>query len=207
MLAGDPRRIRLAYSLMFTLPGTPVLRYGDEIGMGDDLALKERDCARTPMQWTAEHQGGFTKAERTVLPPIDHGPLRLRPCERRRPAARPGLIAELDAEPDPPAQGGAGDRLGRRDRGPDRPELGPGPALHVARQCAVLCVHNLASEPVEVALESGAAEPEHDILIDVLTGSRSEVGPDGKHCLFLEGYGYHWFRVGGLDALLRRTPG
>ena len=64
-----------------------------------------------------------------------------------------------------------------------------------------------ASEPVEVALESGAAEREHDILIDVLTGSRSEVGSDGKHCLFLEGYGYHWFRVGGLDALLKRTPG
>ena len=43
------RRLELAYSLMFTLPGTPVLRYGDELGMGDDLSLKERTCCRTPM--------------------------------------------------------------------------------------------------------------------------------------------------------------
>jgi len=51
MLAGDRRRLELAYSLMFTLPGTPVLRYGDELGMGDDLSLPERTCGRTPMQW------------------------------------------------------------------------------------------------------------------------------------------------------------
>src|SRR5208283_4598122 len=46
MFNGDRRRIELAYSLMFTLPGTPVLRYGDELGMGDDLTLPERNCAR-----------------------------------------------------------------------------------------------------------------------------------------------------------------
>ena len=56
MLDGDRRRIELAYSLMFTLPGTPVLRYGDELGMGDDLDLPERNCARTPMQWSTEPQ-------------------------------------------------------------------------------------------------------------------------------------------------------
>src|SRR5205085_3555720 len=63
MLGGDQRRIELAYSLMFTLPGTPVLRYGDEIGMGDDLNLPERNCARTPMQWSTEAHAGFTKAD------------------------------------------------------------------------------------------------------------------------------------------------
>lgn len=72
---------------------------------------------------------------------------------------------------------------------------------------AILCVHNLAPEPIEIALRSGVPEPEPDILVDVLTGSRSDAGPEGSHCLFLEGYGYHWFRVGGLDALLKRTPG
>jgi maltose alpha-D-glucosyltransferase/alpha-amylase len=50
MLNGDRRRLELAYSLMFTLPGTPVIRYGDELGMGDNLELPERACARTPMQ-------------------------------------------------------------------------------------------------------------------------------------------------------------
>ena len=58
---------------------------------------------------------------------------------------------------------------------------------------AILCVHNLAPEPVEVAMASGSEDREHDILVDLLTGARSEVKDDGRHCLFLEGYGYHWF--------------
>ena len=68
MLEGDRRRIELAYSLMFTLPGTPVLRYGDELGMGDNLHLPERTCARTPMQWSTEPRAGFTKSEKPVVP-------------------------------------------------------------------------------------------------------------------------------------------
>ena len=66
MLDGDRRRLELAYSLMLTLPGTPVLRYGDEIAMGDDLSLPERECARTPMQWSDEPHGGFTAAEQAA---------------------------------------------------------------------------------------------------------------------------------------------
>src|ERR1700729_2260656 len=73
MLQGDRRRIELAYSLMMTLPGTPVVRYGDEIGMGDDLSLPERNCARTPMQWSSEAQGGFTYSDSPVLPVIGDG--------------------------------------------------------------------------------------------------------------------------------------
>jgi len=60
MLRGDRRRIELVYSLLFSLPGTPVLGYGDEIGMGDDLDLPERMSVRTPMQWSAEPGGGFS---------------------------------------------------------------------------------------------------------------------------------------------------
>ncbi|MFL6239279.1 MAG: alpha-amylase family protein [Actinomycetes bacterium] len=62
MLKGDRRRIELAYSLQFTMPGTPVLRYGEEIGMGEDLSLPERNALRTPMQWRAGAGGGFTTA-------------------------------------------------------------------------------------------------------------------------------------------------
>src|SRR6201994_3764846 len=64
MLGGDRRRLELAYSLMCTLPGTPVIRYGDELGMGDNLDLPERNCARTPMQWSTEPQGGFSRSSR-----------------------------------------------------------------------------------------------------------------------------------------------
>ena len=53
MLGGDRRRLELAYSLMFTLPGTPVLRYGDELGMGDDLSLKSRGALRPATRGSA----------------------------------------------------------------------------------------------------------------------------------------------------------
>ena len=71
--AGRPPSIELAYSLMMTLPGTPVLRYGDEIGMGDNLKLPER-TACTPMQWSSEPQAGFTTSAKPVLPLIGDGP-------------------------------------------------------------------------------------------------------------------------------------
>ena len=74
MLQGDRRRLELAHSLIMTLPGTPVLRYGDEIGMGDNLKLPERNCARTPMQWSSERHGGFTKYHKAILPVISSGP-------------------------------------------------------------------------------------------------------------------------------------
>ena len=77
MLRDDRRRLELAYSLMVTLPGTPVLRYGDEIGMGDDLSLPERNCARTPMQWTSEAHGGFTNSDTPVARVISGGPVRV----------------------------------------------------------------------------------------------------------------------------------
>src|SRR4051794_25078759 len=62
MLDGDPRRIRMVYSLLFSLPGTPVLFYGEEIGMGENLAIDGRLAVRTPMQWTARRNGGFSNA-------------------------------------------------------------------------------------------------------------------------------------------------
>src|ERR1700735_5401474 len=73
MLEGDRRRLELAYSLMMTLPGTPVIRYGDEIGMGDNLKLPERNCARTPMQWSTEPNAGFTKSNQPIMPVISSG--------------------------------------------------------------------------------------------------------------------------------------
>ena len=76
MLKADRRRIELMNSLMFTLPGTPVLRYGEEIGMGDDLDLPQRDAIRTPMQWSAEANGGFSRATRLIRPVISSGEYR-----------------------------------------------------------------------------------------------------------------------------------
>ena len=68
MLDDDKARLRMAYGLMFSLPGTPVLRYGEEIRMGEDLSLKERDAIRTPMQWSAGKNGGFSTGPADQFP-------------------------------------------------------------------------------------------------------------------------------------------
>jgi maltose alpha-D-glucosyltransferase/alpha-amylase len=75
LLDHDRRRIQLAFALLLSLPGTPIVYYGDEIGMGDNVALADRDGVRTPMQWTDGANGGFSEApaERLVLPPIERG--------------------------------------------------------------------------------------------------------------------------------------
>ena len=78
MLGCDRRQLELAYSLMCTLPGTPVIRYGDEIGMGDNLALPERNCARTPMQWSTEPHARFTEKRQALLTRHRQRPVRLR---------------------------------------------------------------------------------------------------------------------------------
>src|SRR5947208_7847368 len=67
MLANDRRRLELALSLLLTLPGTPVLLYGDEIGMGDDLTQRERGSVRAAMQWSTAPQGGFSDAPRSRI--------------------------------------------------------------------------------------------------------------------------------------------
>ncbi|KQT46281.1 trehalose synthase [Aureimonas sp. Leaf454] len=76
MLGGDERRIAMAFSLMLSLPGTPVIWYGDEIGMGDNMDLPERHPVRTPMQWSAAGNGGFSEAapETWVRAPVLEGP-------------------------------------------------------------------------------------------------------------------------------------
>ena len=74
LLENDRQRVGLAYSLMFTLPGSPVVYYGDEIGMGDDISQFDRNGVRTPMQWNDGKNGGFSASDTTYLPAIEAGP-------------------------------------------------------------------------------------------------------------------------------------
>jgi maltose alpha-D-glucosyltransferase/alpha-amylase len=67
----DRRKIELLNSLLFTLPGAPVLYYGDEIGMGDNISLVDRNGVRTPMQWTSDLNGGFSPAQDLYAPAIN----------------------------------------------------------------------------------------------------------------------------------------
>ena len=204
MLGGDRRRMELAYSLMFTLPGTPVLRYGDELGMGDDLGLPERVCARTPMQWSTEPQGGFTTSDKPVVPVISEGPYgyqHVNAAVQRR---------------DPNSMLNWTERIVRMRK--EVPEIGWGeyevlpvrdPAILAVRydwrNNSVLFVHNLSDTPREVALSTGLAGPQGRVLINLLTENHSNAAEDGKHHVLLEAYAYRWYRVGGLDYLLKRS--
>jgi len=204
MLDGDRRRLELAYSLMFTLPGTPVIRYGDEIGMGDDLSLPERSCARTPMQWSTEPQGGFTKGDKPVLPVIASGPYgyqHVNVAEQRR---------------DPNSLLNWTERMIRMRK--EVPEIGFGdyailktgyPAVLALRydwrNNSVLVVHNLNGKPHEVTLDPGVGD-KGGTLVNLLSDDHSFADDKGRHCVLLEGYGYRWYRVGGLDYILNRSP-
>jgi maltose alpha-D-glucosyltransferase/alpha-amylase len=204
MLEGDRRRMELAYSLMFTLPGTPVVRYGDELGMGDDLALPERECARTPMQWSTEPNAGFTKSEEPVSPVISGGPFgytHVNAAQQRR---------------DPDSMLNWTERIIRMRK--EVPEVGWGdfaivpmrdPAVLVMRydwrNNSVLFVHNLASTPREVTFDVGVEGASGKLLVNLLGDDHSHATDDGKHRLLLEAYGYRWYRVGGLDYLLKRS--
>ncbi|WP_137391867.1 maltose alpha-D-glucosyltransferase [Rhodoligotrophos defluvii] len=72
LMDNDRRKIELMNALLFSMPGTPVIYYGDEIGMGDNFFLGDRDGVRTPMQWSSDRNGGFSRADpqRLYLPPI-----------------------------------------------------------------------------------------------------------------------------------------
>jgi maltose alpha-D-glucosyltransferase/alpha-amylase len=73
MLNNNRRWMELVYSLLLSLPGTPVLRYGDEIGMGEDLSLEQRHSVRTAMQWSSKKHGGFSKTDDELQVPVIKG--------------------------------------------------------------------------------------------------------------------------------------
>jgi len=73
------------------------------------------------------------------------------------------------------------------------------------RNNAVLFVHNLRDDPFELRFPSQESHGRHGVLINLLAEDHSEADDGGEHCILLEPYGYRWFRVGGLDYLLRRS--
>ena len=91
LLGNDRRTIELMNGLLFSLPGTPVLYYGDEIGMGDNIYLGDRNGVRTPMQWSADRNAGFSRANPQRLYPAGHHRPRvpLRGDQRRGAAEQP----------------------------------------------------------------------------------------------------------------------
>jgi len=202
MFNGDRRRLELAYSLLFTLPGTPVIRYGDELGMGEDLSLPERSAVRTPMQWSTEVNAGFSTARRPVLPVVSDGPFAY------------DRVNVADQKRDPTSLLNWTERIIRARK--ECPEVGWGtwkvlptsaPSVLALRydwrNNAVLFLHNL--DPNALSVTFGAGSANGAFLANVLSDDHSRANGRGQHRVELEGYGYRWFRVGGLDYILRRS--
>jgi trehalose synthase len=202
MLDGDRRRVELVYSLLFALPGTPVLLYGEEIGMAENLDIDGRMSVRTPMQWSGEPNGGFAPehAEQLAMPLVtgEFGPEHVNIADQRR---------------DPESLLNWMERMIRRRK--ECPELGwgrgrvldTGDAAVLAHRCDweqrhLLAVHNLASTPRSVRLRLDDAA-DLDGMID-LVGGRDFQRLDGDTVdVDLDGYGYRWLRLQRRGARLR----
>ncbi|WP_167051515.1 alpha-amylase family protein [Salinibacterium sp. ZJ77] len=194
MLDGDPRRIRMVYSLMFSLPGTPVLFYGEEIGMAENLELDGRHTVRTPMQWSSGKNGGFSDAapSRLVAKPPSGGysPEHVNVVDQRHDTGSLlNFMRLLTARYRASAEIGWGE-LEIFDQ--------ENPALFVHSVTAdigrMIAVHNLSPEAATATL-TVRGEPEGTMLSDLLESRDQELPRSGKVELDVEAYGARWVRV------------
>jgi maltose alpha-D-glucosyltransferase / alpha-amylase len=198
MLGNDRARLELAYSLQFTLRGTPVLRYGDEIGMGENLALVGRNAIRTPMQWADAPNAGFSTAPakdlcRPVISRGEYGYQTVNVTDQRH---DPGsllswferMIHTLKESPEI----GCG-RCSHVDL-----DLPPGVLVHLAEGTTgrMLFLHNLDDQPQKVHVGQLAGDADR---IDEVFADQSYPPPGDLTALELGTYGYRWIR-------LARTP-
>jgi maltose alpha-D-glucosyltransferase/alpha-amylase len=204
MLNNNRERLELAHSLILTLPGSPVLRYGDEIGMGVDLSLNERDSVRTPMQWANAPNAGFSSApaDRLELPAIQGGEFGYEKVNVAAQQRDPGSFLNWL------------ERMARlRMRSP---EFGTAqcewlettdPAV-LAHGCSgehscVFAIHNLSGRELDVQVKLGRKV---EGLFDVLNNCDSAVSEDGCQRVHLKPYGYAWLREGrGPESLVNST--
>lgn len=189
-MLGNRQQMEMAYSLLYSLPGTPVIRYGDEIGMGDDLSLEERAAVRTPMQWSDEKNGGFSEAEETIRPVIDEGEYsyhKLNVADQQQDSSSflnwtAGMISLRKGCPEV----GLGDW-----------EIIDGGSPYVLvmqyywQDKRLLVMHNLSEEPQQISISAEFAGRE---LYSLLEQRTSRTGEEGAHQFELEGYGYQWYR-------------
>jgi maltose alpha-D-glucosyltransferase/alpha-amylase len=192
MLGGDIERIKLAYSVLFSLPGTPVLFYGEEIGMGENLDAEGRFAVRTPMQWTSQPDGGFSTADpsRFAAPMAegDFGPRHVNVAGQREDTE--SLLSWI--------------RL-LIERYRESPELAwgqyevidTGEDAVLAHRCSVddqtvFALHNFGEMEVEVELvDVGGSYELHDLLTDGTTRASG----DGHATIALGRYGCRWLRA------------
>lgn len=202
MLGNDRRRMELSFSVLLALPGTPMLQYGDEIGMGEDLSLNEREATRTPMQWTDEPNGGFSRARKTVLPVVDDTVFGFRKvnvnAQRRDPQSFMNWTARLIRTRKECPEIAWGECEVLESNAPSVLLLS-----YRFRNAAMITLHNFsdAAQSVRFRLKDPAARR----LVDLIADEHSRSDGHGTHEIALDGYGYRWFRVGAADDTLIRA--
>ncbi|TPE46159.1 alpha-amylase family protein [Pontibacter mangrovi] len=201
-MLGNRQQSELAYSLMFSLPGTPVIRYGDEIGMGDDLDLKERSAVRTPMQWSADKQAGFSAADKLIHPVIDKGPYGYEHVnvdrQRRTPDSLLNWMTTMVRLRHECTEIGWGDWEILDTGNPS--VLG----MHYHWQgSSLLILHNFGEKACEVIIDLKTIKIGE--LIDLMRLESCTADKKGRHTINLEAYGYRWFRAEGLTHLMKKS--
>jgi maltose alpha-D-glucosyltransferase/alpha-amylase len=189
LLDGDPSKIALANALLFSLPGAPFIYYGDEIGMGDDIILPDRNGVRTPMQWSNSSQAGFSSAEKLYSPVISSPPY------------SPEFVNVEAQKVDPQSLWHTIQRMIRIRK--DHTALSTGKFiwldcgqeavfafLREHRDERILVINNLSSQPMQVTCPIQPASAE---IKNILT---QQIVPfDGSRTLFLKPYEYLWLKV------------
>jgi maltose alpha-D-glucosyltransferase/alpha-amylase len=192
LLGNDRRKIELANSLLFSLPGSPFIYYGDEIGMGDNIWLDDRDGVRTPLQWDATPSAGFSAAP----PAAWYAPV------NDQPPYAPGQVNAAAQQADPASLFHTLRRMIQARKA--HPAFGRGtfawledspPAVAAFRREyageRLLALHNLSGEAQAVALPPGGWQ--------VLLSSAPAAWPAGSPALTLGPYEYLWLLEGAAE--------
>jgi maltose alpha-D-glucosyltransferase/alpha-amylase len=190
-MLGDRKRLELAYSLMLALPGTPVLRYGEEIGMGENLRLKERSAVRTPMQWSADPNAGFSSAK-PFRPVIEAGPYGYRRVNVEAQARDPSSLLRWTADMLRVRKRCAAVGAGAWRIVPTRNEHVIALAYADGGAGTVVSVHNLDDHEHEVTL---ALDREGVARLESLLDDEAIAADAGRHRVRLDALGYRWYRA------------
>jgi len=190
MFNNNQKFLQMAYSLLFALPSTPIIRYGEEIGMGDDLTLQERLSVRTPMQWSSEKNAGFSTAAKTVRPVIDTGAYGYKTVNVANEIGQQQSLLNSIKQ-----------FIRLRI---NCPEIGYGDwkilEINSSNVLAIqytwqgkqlITVHNFSEQPQKITLSGKAISGNR---LKSLTGEGEIINNKGEYNISLNGYGYSWYR-------------
>ena len=191
MLQNDSKRIKLAYSLLFSLPSTPVIRYGEELGMGSNPSLPGKESIKTPMQWNGYPNAGFSEKEGIFRSVTDTGEYTYKKINVALQSQDPNSLLNWMAQ-----------MIEIRKQ---CPEIAFGtwevlkmnsPHLFAIRYRykgrSLLVIHNFSNEVLKAEISKKSAGTKR--MKDLLTLNESFSNNDGKHDIYMAAYSYRWFR-------------